>query len=289
MFVGLIFAALLFIPWSGRVHVPAVLTADQEFYLFAPEPGVLAASHLEPGRKILAGEPLIKLEAPELDARLNNSKTRVQVLELRVNRLGSDPLERPLLQVARQELAAEKARLSGLQNRKENLLVRAPFNGLTVDVDPELHTGQWVGGKRQLAVVRSLGGIRVKGVVEAADRARLSGDVAGTFLPEDPSLPKLKVRFVHLADVSVRTLPEEMLADIHGGRIPTLPREVSDNGELAPRQTWFELELAVENPPENFDASQVLRGTAVLSGEARSFASRIFTQVASVLIRESGF
>ena len=149
--------------------------------------------------------------------------------------------------------------------------------------------GQWVGGKRQLAVLRSLNGMHVKGVVEAADRTRLSRDAEGTFLPEDPSQPKLKVRFTHLADVSIQTLPEEMLADIHGGRVSTLPIDASDNGELLPRQTWFELELAVENPPGNFLPSQVMRGTAVLDGEARSFAYRIFTQVASVLIRESGF
>jgi putative peptide zinc metalloprotease protein len=75
------------------------------------------------------------------------------------------------------------------------------------------------------------------------------------------------------------------LASVYGGKIPSVKDK---NGALIPENSIYRVRFDVTGgnliPP-----NQVVRGVIHIRGERQSLAKFIYTQVVSVLIRESGF
>ena len=96
----------------------------------------------------------------------------------------------------------------------------------------------------------------------------------------------MPVKVIAISKIAENILEEEILSEQEGGLVPTIQQ--SDE-ELMPHGSWFKVELSMSFNPEDLNHQTVTRGLAVIEAEPQSFASRVFRQIASVLIRESGF
>ena len=189
--------------------------------------------------------------------------------------------------ILRQQKASEQERLTGMLQKREQLKIRAPFNGYLENVDPELHVGQWIGTSHSFALFRSAQGSKLLGVVAAEDMQRIEQGDGGVFIPDSKLLARQSVRLTSVAPIAARELEHDLLADVEGGIVPTIQHP---DGTVDLQGSWFQVELEFPTPASGqTSVNSEMRGVVILEGDAQSLLLAGLRQVASVLIRESGF
>ena len=166
------------------------------------------------------------------------------------------------------------------------MTLKAPFDGLLVNIDEELHNDQWLAQTRSLGMLIKQNSISVIGLTDASGIARMRVGQKGTFIPDGFIEKKMPVKVIAISKIAENILEEEILSEQEGGLVPTIQQ--SDE-KLMPHGSWFKVELSMVFNPEDLNHQTVTRGLAVIEAEPQSFAGRVFRQIASVLIRESGF
>ena len=276
---------LVVMPWHSRIAVPAVLRAADYATIFPPSPARIVEMSVATGRTVAAGAILYRLEAPELSFRLRSARDQQRALEIQIERQAGSAEALDNITVLREQLSANLATQSGLLARIERLTLRAPFAGVIADLPPELRPGQWIKADQPLGTLIGPGAAELRGYVAATDVARIVPGAHGRFLPDDPARPALEVVVAELAHVNAAALEVPMLASTQGGPIAVQP--VGKTGALVPAGAVYRVSLrplAAEPAP-----AQVIPGTVLVEGEARSLLARIGRAAAAILIRESGF
>ena len=97
----------------------------------------------------------------------------------------------------------------------------------------------------------------------------------------------MPVELVSLSPAAARTIRDRSLTSVHGG--PIAARE-GNGGAAIPEKGVYEARLRPKSALTR-DAANLreMTGIVKLDGEKRSIAGRVWTQVHSTLIRESGF
>lgn len=276
---------LLLTPWQTRIDAPAILKA-KEFQIFPATSAKLALLNLREGQHVKEGDLLARFGSPELEAQIRISTIRLETLELKLKRATSSAWDRSLLKVIQQEHFAAKQKLKGLFESRKQLEIVAHENGVVSNVDPLLHQGQWVANTHRLAILRSEQVDNITALVAEHDVSRLSSGATGFFFPDGYVREKYPVHLLQVAQIAERGLSDELHSDLEGGRISVVSEQKS---ELVLRDSWYGLTLNLDKSNWKLTHSSQMRGLVVLEGKALSYAERIFSQVFSVLIRESGF
>ncbi|MEP0940355.1 MAG: biotin/lipoyl-binding protein [Rhizobiaceae bacterium] len=276
---------LAVIPWSTQITIPSLMTAKQERSLFAALPAKIDKLHIRNGDRVGQGDVLLTLHAPVLEQDLVLARERKMLLESRIDRSGSDDQDRASLIVLTNELQSVKEEIEGLQRVTEELIMRAPFDGIITDVDPELHAGMWINTKQPLAVLQSQQAPRIKGYVGEENVFRFKVGSTAKFVPENPELPIILAQVSDVAEASSQQLDEPYLALPFGGSIAV---EEARKEELRPMQAAYAvaLEPAAGDGPSQLHMA--VRGVAILQGEPQSFYQRAKLRVLKVLVRELG-
>lgn len=275
--------ALALIPWSGRVSFPAILQTTQYATVFAPEPGRIVDVFVQPKRRVKAGDVLLTLDSPQLQAEIVRTAKKVEVHRLRFERLASNPEDLANMHVALKQWTAESSRLAGLEKKQRNLTIRAPISGVVTDVADALHGGRWINRKLALAFVVEPDTTELHGLGPEREVTRLTLNQPARFFPDDPKRQPVDGRLVEIGEADINRFDTLYLASIYGGPIAVRRDE---KGELVPESSVYPLRLAVLDP---IPSDQVVRGVVHVEGARRSFAKRFYDLVASVLIKESGF
>ena len=276
---------LAVIPWSTQISIPSLMTVQQEQSLFAPLPARISQMNLENGAKVLEGEVLLQLSAPKLLQDLQLAEERKALLENRIDRTGSDDRDRASLIVLTNELESTREEIDGLIRIREQLTVRAPFDGLIADMDPELHVGLWVNPKTPLAALLAGNSPRIKGYVGEDNVFRFNRGTFARFVPDNPELPIVDTRVASIAVASSEQLDEPYLALPFGGSIAV---EEKRKEELRPLDAAYAVALEPVDTSTVSLPQTAIRGVALIEGRPRSFYSRIKRQVMKVLVREIG-
>ncbi|MEI7608851.1 MAG: site-2 protease family protein, partial [Rhodospirillaceae bacterium] len=135
---------LLALPWQTRASLPAIERAAHYATLFAPVPAQIIEMTVASGRSVAQGDVLFRLEAPELDHKLNLAKLRLTAVSLRIQRQAANHEDLDSLPALQEQLATLMSTEAGLQAQKEKLVIRAPLAGTLSDLAPELGRGLWV-------------------------------------------------------------------------------------------------------------------------------------------------
>lgn len=274
-------SALMFIPWISTVEVPAVLAADREEAIYLPSPARLAAIHIVNGQVVRTGQILFAADAADLEQQRHKAELEQRAFDFQARRLHASDKEREGRFVLESKLARARERLEAIERQIDQLVIRAPFDGMIVDVDPEISDGLWLNSKRQLAYIVSLNGMRAKGVISDSDVERISSGARGVFVPDDAASVHREIVLTSIAPAADGKLAEPMLADRHGGTVPA----GDERGELRTRQGWFEVAFASSGAA----GSRVMRGIVRVDALPVSPAQLLWRQVARVLAREQGF
>lgn len=280
----LVICLIVFMPWSTRIEVPAVLSAADLTQIYPVRAAKVVSVERKHGDKVPAGATITKLVAPEVDREISNTKIDIDLFKLRLGRAMADEAEREQYLVLTNQITGLQSKLEGLLKEKDELVVRAPIAGTILELGPDLHPGRWLGKADLIALVSSQKKHVVRGYIAERDLSRVKPAATGRFIPDDLMRSTVVVKLVNVARSGAAQIDIQELASIHGGRIAV---ETDSKQRLVPITAQYLVELK----PQYVDGSlsQPIRGVVELQGEPTSIFARTLRNVWQVLIRESGF
>lgn len=278
----------VFVPWSSRVSVPAIIESADIARVYPQRAGLVEKVLVKAGDTVAAGDVLVQLQSSELDHQIALTKNKIALLKLRLARRSSDAEDRSKSLVLEQELRALSVQLAGLQKERSDLVVAAPIAGTVAEFSSSVHAGRAIGRAEFIGLIRGTTPMVVRGYVAQRDVARLGPQATGRFMPELPGAASLDVTLSAIANAGANDIELPELASVHGGPIAVRPHASDGRGKrLAPVTANYLATMTVDGlaPPPGLS----VRGYAVLDGARESIAGRVWRHTAAVFIRESGF
>ena len=275
--------AVLFVPWSDRISLPAVLESTPHATIYAPAPGKIVELSVKGGRQVRVGDTLVVLESPMLEKDLALTRKRIEVERLRGQRQFVDREELTKHQVTLETLKAHLSQLEGLLQQQQNLSLTAPIAGVVTDQAEALHVGQWINKEMALAYVIDPAGEELHALALETDVGYLRVGQSARFIPQGSDRPSVEAQVAEIRDIDERSFTVPYLLSAYGGEVPV--REDA-NHRWKPDTSVYRVRLRlVESPPR---WNQAVRGTVLVKGPRISFAQRAWEQTARIFIRESG-
>ncbi len=276
--------ALLFLPLSGKVEVPAIVEAGRLANVYPARAGQLAKIRVKPGQRVEKGAELFRLHDPTLENEIIIARNRLKLGRLRLQRVALDYSDREAALVLQNEAALLNDRLQGLERERSELVVRAPFAGVVSDVPTDLHVGQWIAKSFRLALVVGQHRVVARGYVLDSDLHRIELGASGKFVADLVTLPAATVVLKGISLAATEQLELEDLAKAHGGGVVA---RLDDNEHYIPLRPHYLAQFEVTE--QRSTPHQVLRGVIQLDGAPESAMMRVYLLVARIVIRESGF
>ena len=275
--------ALLFVPWSDRISLPAVLESTPHTTIYAPASGRIVELGVKEGRRVEVGDRLVVLESPALEKDMALTRKRIEVEQLRAQRQFVAREELAKHQVTLETLRARLSQLEGLLQQQQNLSLTAPIAGVVTDRAEALHVGQWINKELALAYVVDPAGEELHALAPETEVGYLHAGQSARFIPQGPDRPSLEAQVAEIRDIDESSFAVPYLLSVYGGEVPV--REDAHR-RLKPETSVYRVTLHLVGSPPRWN--QAVRGTVLVKGPRISFAQRVWEQSARIFIRESG-
>lgn len=281
--------ALLFLPWSTRIEIPAILEDAEQVQLFPKRAAFVAETGVARGAAVKRGRLIVSLVAPDLDQETELTRLKLNQTQSRLERRSGDIEERAQTLVLEQTAAGLESRLAGLEAEQRELRITAPIDGVIAELDPHLAPARWLQRTDLVALVRGTKSHVVRGYVSEADVARLDLDAPATFIPEPLDQPRRDVTLKTVAPVGAAALDIVELASHYGGGVMTrLQQRPGEQRQLTPVTGQFVVTgTVVEDAGPS--GHRTVRGALHAQGRPESIVARTWRHVLKILVRESGF
>lgn len=282
--VGALVLLVLLVPWRTSVEVPAVLEASQMSEVHTPVGARVAQVLVREGQAVKAGDLLLALESPDVDAHLRIAGSEIRALQLQIARATANQQTVADAGVLESQLAQQLADYRGLAAQRERLQLRAGQDGVVRDLGADLRAGEWLSPERVLLRVVGTQKPKLRGYVEQQALARLTPGDEGHFVAEQPGSPALAVRLIELDTASSAALALPLLASDNGGPL-AVRRDIEQRA--IPEHAQYGARLEVLD-----DAAapvQAVRGMVTLQGRSESILGGFLRRLAALGVRESGF
>lgn len=270
---------LLALPWAFEVKAPGVVHPQRMQHVYAPFPARLQALQTE--GVAVQGTTLARFSAPDLRARAERSGASVQALRQRLGGLVAEEDGQAAQPALRGRLQEQLAEVASVRQEVGRLQVNAEFDGVWLDVDPQLRPGVWVGVRDSLGVLVDPSSWVVDAYVGQREVETIASGARARFYPEG-GLGSFGAEVIEVDSTRVQQLPYEMLAARHGGTIATRDNE----RHAVPNEALYRVRLHLLEP---FPAMHEMRGKVYIEGPRKSLLWDGIKAAAAVLVRESGF
>ena len=280
--------ALLAVPWSSRVTIPAIVEDADIAQLYSVRTASVVAAPARLGQVVAAGDLIVALASPELEQEMQRTRLKLRLLKLRFARRAADTTDRAESLVLEDMIASLGTKLAGLEAEQRELRVVAPHAGVVAEIDSQLQAGRWLQRTDLIAVIRGGGERIARGYVAEEDVDRLDPAAPAHFVPEQWLRATLPVTLLPASPAAVASIDILELASPYGGAIAARPLQRAREGRLlvpVAGQTLVTGTIAAEAAGVSWP---VARGTIIATGRAESFATRAWRQILKVLVRESG-
>jgi putative peptide zinc metalloprotease protein len=218
--------------WSSSLSVPAVVTFDDREVVRVKTPGFVDEIHVRAGQRVSAGDPLVSLRNPELEADLVTIETAYDEARLKARRLLLAE-DLPAYQAQQQELASLSRQRQELGSRHRELVLRARRDGRVLARRlPDMSGTHYPTGTELMSVVdQDRKAMRLS--VAAADLPLLAlspGDEIAVSLPGRGEV--FHARLEQTAPRATTRVEMAILAASNGGPLPVRPRTSADSASV---------------------------------------------------------
>lgn len=282
--VLLALAGLVFYPWQGTVSAPAIRKTQTESRVYTPVAARLVTVDIASGDTVRKGQKIAVLESPEIEFRLKNAAARIDSLRLVADRIRFRQDIADQEAIARQQLAKAIAEQSGYQAQLDALTLRAPFDGAVGWISSSARPGAWVRPSEPVALLIDPRKSFLTAYLQEDDLARVRPGSDARFYAFGVTDRPVAATIRSIAPSAAPTIRDTALASIYGGPIAA---RAGENGTALPEGGLYEVRLQLSETLSPSGREQT--GIVKISAEPESFARRIWRQVRSVMIRESGF
>lgn len=277
---------LLFLPLSTRVQAHGWLRAEEQQLIYSPFEAQLVG--LPRQRQFRQGDVVLALDSKVLGFDQERARQLALARERQMAGLMGLPDGESQRQLLASQKALHKAEERASTEQRERLILRAPFDGVLYDLDPELDAGVWVKSLQPLAMLVNPDRWVVDAYVAEADLSRIEvGQRVRVRQMVDP--PVWRDGRVGAIDVARTTaLPSPMLDASHGGPIATVPGPAMAFSQRVPvaRDALFRVRVELDEPVTQERLSLV---RVRIEGRPEALMDRMLRRAVSVLVRESGF
>jgi hypothetical protein len=231
---------------------------------------------------VKVGQPLFILAAPEQAYRTQVATAAITALDQQLRGLRGLDNGEDFRAKLEQQRTLHRAEIQAQHDESQRLVLTAHFDGVLIDIDPELAPGVWVNSKDALAVLIAPARWQVELFVDQADLTRLANGAPARFYPEDHKLAPMTGTVIDIAATRTLNLPENLLSSQYGGAIVTLP----NTQQLTPRDALYRVRIGLKETPAEL---RMLRGAGVIEGQPESWLWNKLKPALIVLIRELSF
>jgi putative peptide zinc metalloprotease protein len=275
---------LLLIPFDITVNTQGVLRPEKSLNLLATRAAQVIELPPPIGSYVKEGEQLIGLSVPELEKKIRQTQTKVEVLNRQFGSSGFDLKTINQQPIYKEQLISAKNELDGLVKEYEKLNRKAPFSGVIADSDPDLFLGEWVPKSFSLVTLISEKDWIVDCYVEEDDLRRLDTGNWGRFIPDAPGVGSVGLSVISIDKDATRVLTEGSLSSVAGGEILVRPQ----NNRLIPERAIYRVRLKVDGHPSKISTGYI-RGRVVIFAWPKSILGDAIRGGLAVGIREAGF
>lgn len=297
---------LFFLPIQQGIKINATLSHEHEF-IYALQDAILQNKIPERGTLVKKGEVIIKLKSPELDANLKKTQFEYEKIEAKIRRAAFNKNYSAQLAILEAELSEKKAQYNKLMKLNEQLIIKAPFNGVISDVSPNAYPGNMIMKNSWIIDILNPQLRIIEGFVEQPDFEEIKVGLSGFFYPINLEDPKIPVKVIGIESIntaqliinyskqseSKRTDKKNMPLDtpifhsnVLGGNIPT---EITEKGEYIPVDSIYRVLLLPEDGLNSNYLDRVKVGMVIVTTNPHSLAYRTLYKIKKILIQESGF
>lgn len=273
-------AAVLFVPWQGRIFAEGWVRAAQEAPLHAPRPAVLL-DRLAEG-PVPADQPLAELESAELQLREARASARISALDRRLQAGVAAPDLPESARSTRAQLAQQRVEVQGADSEARQLRLLAPFAGVLVDVAQDAMPGAMVSRQEPLGRIIDPGTWVAEVFVDEDDVKRLRLGAPVRAYLKGVGMDTLGGRVESVDAVPLDQLPAEMLAARYGGPLLT----TDETTTLKPRRTLYRVRVSLADAPR---MQQARLASFVVDARAISLADSLWRGVMSTLVLQASF
>lgn len=286
LLLGLIISA--FLPMRQSVEIPTVLHAEAYARLYAPIPAKIEKINITKGQFVQKDDTLLQLSSYDLDHKINTTRLRLSDLEkIRDSSQATIELANKHSMID-SEIENTKKELDGFLSIEEQLIIKAPHDGVIEMIDPALKSGQWISKTFMLALIADKTSKIVSGYVSEQNIDKLSETPKGKFYAEYSPFKTYGVTLSELEKTSASTLFWPELSSNQGGPIPAAADESGAIRPL-PRFTVYPVRFTLnEDENVNLLPNFIARGTVVMEGKKESFANALIKKGVSIFIMDSG-
>ncbi|RMG38491.1 MAG: PqqD family peptide modification chaperone [Gammaproteobacteria bacterium] len=232
--MALLAALLLALPLPLRTDAEGVVWLPDEAQVRAGTAGFVEQVLVPPGQVVREGTPLLRLSEPTLDARVRALEAKVREMRLRL--FAAEAKDRVEAGIAEVELHQAEAERDREQQRREDLVVRAPVSGRFEPVAPEGDLpGRFVNEGDLLGYVLPAGAERVRVAVPQEDVVLVRQRLTGVGLKVVGYLEQAHAsRLLAAVPSATWTLPSVALGQAGGGRLLVDPTDEQGTKALEP-------------------------------------------------------
>lgn len=283
--VVLVVVVILSVPWNTVIKAPALLTASTLNSLYAPLPGYISEIHLREGSMVHEGQLLLSMRSPKIENDILKTRLEIDLQNTRARRVAASAEELEERKVIFRQIEELQSRLAGLEEKRAQLEIRAPFDGEIRDVEDGLHEGLWINESLLLAHLVNTGEDKVIAMVPERDLGRINLQSEVKFIPDDAKRSSVHGIVSDMDIVNTRVLTLPVFASIYGGLVPSRRDE---KRRIVPDGSFYRVTISITGD-EYQVTDQTTPGVAHIKGERQSYLSRFYQTATSVLVRESGF
>lgn len=276
--------AILLLPWRSSVEVPAMLEVARLSPLHAPAAAQVRQVQVSDGQAVEAGQILLSLVSPDLEARMGIGRREIEILQLQLRRQSGRSETAADSGILEQRLAEAVAEFRGLAAQRDRLVLRAPHAGIVRDMADNLVPGRWVSSELPLVYVAE-SGLRLRGYLAEADLWRVKPGADGQFVADDVLRDALPVTLQSMDANGVAYIDQEALISEHHGPIAT---RRDDQKRAQPLQGQYGVQFQLRHPT-SLAITHPVRGVVVLEGQGESLLAAAWRRTAAIGVRESGF
>lgn len=277
--VAAAFLLLIAVPWRTHVHAEGVARTERQLRVFVPFPARVKLIH--PVGLVQPDDTLMVMEEPDIASHVQGSEAGMRGYEARLAGLIADASGLEQQTATRERLRVQYEEAQAARSEIARLVLRAPFAGRWMDVDPQWQAGQWINPKEPVGVLIDPSRWQVDAYVKQDDVPRLAAGDNARFYPIGQSTP-IEGRVVAIDTTRVRALPYPMLASRYKGPVTV----AADRETLTPNPPMFHVLVQLDHAPPGLWET---RGQLQIDGNRRSLLIEGGTHLIAAMVRESGF
>ncbi|MCB1558009.1 MAG: efflux RND transporter periplasmic adaptor subunit, partial [Alphaproteobacteria bacterium] len=276
--ISLAVMSITCLPISNSVTSSSIISAKNLWSAYLPNAAILTEKFVEEGGAVKKDQPLMAFISPELETEeklVQNQIVKLQAMK-RQKSAGQSNEESNELD---NQLSIAVTRLKNIQEQKNNLLIKAPFNGTVTDMMEGVRTGRTFSSRDKLFSVVEEGNQTLTTYISERDVARIKEGSRGEFIHSVNPLLSREWRVHSIESVSPEsiTIPE-LIPHITG-------RKSHGQAALSPSESLYKVIL---HESASTDKKGVIRqhGIIRISAESRIPAWEAMKSLLGLLRRE---